>query len=362
MKRDLEVLNANKDETEKIGPVFLLRGKSQLEVDHINSGDIGATAKLQITETGHTLCDKNFPIRYEGIKLPKPCLFMSVEPKSQGDEEKISASLQRLSEEDPSFIVSRNTETKQLLIGGQGNMQLGIIVNKLKNVFGVDVNMVDQKIPYRETIKGNVTVQGRHKKQTGGAGQFGDVHIRFEHSTEPFIFEEKVVGGSVPRNFIPAVEKGLREAIEKGTLAGYPVVNIKATLLDGSYHPVDSSEMAFKQAAHIAFKKGMETAQPILLEPVMRVTIFIPDDYMGDIMGDMNKRRGRILGIEPDEMGYQKVFAEAPEAEMFKYATDLRSMTQARGYFSMEFNRYEEVPMQLAIKIVEEAKAEKNNH
>lgn len=361
MKRDLEVLNANKEENEKIGPVFLLRGKSQLEVDHINAGDIGATAKLQFTETGHTLCDKNNPIRYDGIKLPKPCLFMCVEPKSQGDEEKIGASLQRLSEEDPSFILSRNTETKQLLIGGQGNMQLAIIVNKLKNTFGVEVNMVDQKIPYRETIKGTVTVQGRHKKQTGGAGQFGDVHIKFEHSTEQFIFEEKVVGGSVPKQYVPAVEKGLREALEKGTLAGYPVVNVKATLMDGSYHPVDSNEMAFKLAAHIAFKKGMEMAQPILLEPIMRVTIFIPDDYMGDIMGDMNKRRGRILGMEPDEMGYQKVFAEAPEAEMFKYATDLRSMTQARGYFSMEFNRYEELPMQLAIKIVEEAKSERKD-
>ncbi|SCZ81980.1 elongation factor G [Acidaminobacter hydrogenoformans] len=361
VKRDQELLNANKDETEKIGPVFLLRGKNQLEVDHINSGDIGATAKLSLTETGDTLCDKSQPIRYDGINLPKPCLFMAVEPKSQGDEEKISASLQRLSEEDPSFIVSRNNETKQLLIGGQGNMQLGIIVNKLKNTFGVDVNMIDQKIPYRETIKGNVTVQGRHKKQTGGAGQFGDVHIKFEHSTEPFIFEEKIFGGSVPKQYVPAVEKGLREAMEKGILAGYPVVNVKATLIDGSYHPVDSNEMAFKMAAHIAFKKGMESAQPILLEPIMRVTIFVPDEYMGDIMGDMNKRRGRILGMEPDEMGYQKVYAEAPEAEMFKYATDLRSMTQARGYFSMEFNRYEEMPMQLAIKIVEEAK-ERNNH
>jgi elongation factor G len=362
VKRDLELLNANKEEVEKIGPVFLLRGKGQLEVDHINAGDIGATAKLQLTETGDTLCDKTQPIRFDGIKIPKPCLFMAVEPKAQGDEEKISASLQRLSEEDPSFLVSRNIETKQLLIGGQGNMQLGIIVNKLKNIFGVDVNMIDQKIPYRETIKGNVTVQGRHKKQTGGAGQFGDVHIKFEHSTEPFIFEEKIFGGSVPRNYVPAVEKGLREAMERGTLAGYPVVNIKATLVDGSYHPVDSNEMAFKLAAHIAFKKGMEIAQPILLEPIMRITIFVPDEYMGDIMGDMNKRRGRILGMEPDEMGYQKVYAEAPEAEMFKYATDLRSMTQARGYFSMEFNRYEEVPMQLAIKIVEESKTEKNNH
>lgn len=354
--KDTEVYNANKDEYEKIGPVFLMRGKNQVEVDYVNSGDIGATAKLQFTETGDTLCDKTKPIKYEGINFPRPCLYMAVEPKDKNDEEKIGTSLHRLTDEDPSFVVHRHPETKQLLIGGQGTMQLAVLVNKLKNIFKVEVNMVEQRIAYRETIKGAATVQGKHKKQSGGAGQYGDVHISFEHSTEPFIFEEKIFGGSVPRQYVPAVEKGLRECLEKGILAGYPVVNVKATLIDGSYHDVDSNEMAFKMAAHLAFKKGMEMAKPVLLEPIAKVEIYIPDEYMGDIMGDMNKRRGRIMGMEPHETGFQKVMAEAPEAEMFKYATDLRSMTQARGWFNMEFNRYEEVPMQLAIKIVEEAK------
>lgn len=359
--KDTEVLNANKDEYEKIGPVFLVRGKSQVEVDYVNSGDIGATAKLQVTETGDTLCDKTKPIVYEGINFPRPCLYMAVEPKEKGDEEKIGTSLHRLTDEDPSFTVLRNHETKQLLIGGQGTMQLGVLVNKLKNIFKVEVNMVEQKIAYRETIKGSATVQGKHKKQSGGAGQYGDVHVSFEHSTEPFIFEEKIFGGSVPRQYVPAVEKGLRESLEKGILAGYPVVNVKATLVDGSYHDVDSNEMAFKMAAHQAFRKGMEMSKPVLLEPIVKIEIYIPDEYMGDIMGDMNKRRGRIMGMEPHEAGFQKVMAEAPEAEMFKYATDLRSMTQARGWFNMEFTRYDEVPMQIAIKIVEESKQHDRN-
>jgi elongation factor G len=263
-----------------------------------------------------------------------------------------------LTEEDPSFNIDRNAETKQTLIGGQGTMQIQVITSKLKNIFGVEVVLADPRIPYRETIKGVATVQGKHKKQSGGAGQYGDVHVKFEPSNESFIFEEKIFGGSVPRQYIPAVEKGLTEACEKGILAGFPVVNVKATLLDGSYHAVDSSEMAFKLAAHIAFKRGMEQAQPVLLEPVVHVEIYIPDEYMGDIMGDMNRRRGRILGMEPDEVGYQKVIAEAPQSEMFAYATDLRSMTQARGWFSMRVVRYEEVPMQIAVKVIEKAKAE----
>ena len=356
--RDSEIFNANKDEVEKISSMFLLRGKSQVEVEQITAGDIGAFAKLALTETGDTLCDKNAPIVYPGIKFPRPCLFKSIEPKSKGDEEKISTSLHKLNDEDPSFSLERNSETHQLLIGGQGTMHLSVIVNKLKNIFGVEVLLGEQKIAYRETIKGIATVQGKHKKQSGGAGQYGDVHIKFEPSTVPFVFEEKIFGGSVPKNYIPAVEKGLQESTVKGVLAGFPVVNIKATLLDGSYHPVDSSEMAFKIAASVAFKKGMEMAQPILLEPMMHVEIFIPDEFMGDIMGDLNKRRGRILGMEPDEKGYQKVIAEAPESELFAYATDLRSMTQARGWFAMRFERYEEVPVGLAAKIIAEAKSE----
>ncbi|SHJ89737.1 elongation factor G [Paramaledivibacter caminithermalis] len=358
LTKDMEVLNANKDEKEKIGSLFMLRGKNQLECDSIVAGDIGAIAKLQYTETGDTLCDKSAPIKYHGIKFPEPCLFLAVEPKSKGDEEKIGTSLHRLTEEDPTFVVERNKETKQLLIGGQGNMQLTVITNKMKNNFGVEVDLVDPKIAFRETIKGTSSVQGKHKKQSGGAGQYGDVHIRFEPSTEEFEFAEEIFGGSVPKQYIPAVEKGLRESMEKGVLAGFPVVNVKATLFDGSYHSVDSSEMAFKIAASLAFKKGIEKANPVLLEPIMHVEVLIPEEYMGDIMGDMNKRRGRILGMEPTGDGYQRVIAEAPQAEMFKYAPDLRSMTQARGSFTMKFERYDEVPAHLAQKIIEAAKQE----
>jgi elongation factor G len=287
---------------------------------------------------------------------------MAIEPKNKGDEEKISASLAKLTEEDPTFVIQRNSETKQLLIGGQGNVQLSVIVDKLKQNFGVDVVLTSPKIAYRETIKGTASVQGKHKKQSGGAGQYGDVHIRFEPCEEDFVFAEEIFGGSVPRNFWPAVEKGIRESLEHGVLAGYPVVNVKAVLFDGSYHDVDSNEMAFKIAASLAFKKGMEAAKPVLLEPIVRVEVVIPEEYMGDVMGDMNKRRGRILGMEQLPDGSQKIVAEAPHAEMFEYAIDLRAMTQARGSFTMEFVRYEEVPTMIADKIIEKAKKEKENH
>ena len=358
IEKDMEVLNANKDKTEKVGSVFLMRGKEQLECAHVVAGDIGATAKMTYAETGDTLCDKNNPIKYKGIKVPEACLYMAIEPKAKGDEEKIGTALTKLLEEDPSLKIERNRETKQLLVGGQGNMQLMVVTNKLKNDFKVEVELVDQKIAYRETIKGSATVQGRYKKQSGGAGQFGDVHIRFEPSPEVFVFNEKIFGGSVPRQYIPAVEKGLHDCLDKGVLAGYPVVNLSATLLDGSYHAVDSSEMAFKMAASMAFKKGLVEAKPVMLEPIMHVEIVIPDDYMGDIMGDMNKRRGRILGMEPSSKGFQKVVAEAPLAEMFKYATDLRSMTQARGEFVMNFERYDEMPSNLAEKVITEKNEE----
>ncbi|MBU5438692.1 elongation factor G [Tissierella sp. MSJ-40] len=359
MTKDQELYNPDKDRTEKLGGLFVLRGKNQIDVSEIVAGDIGATSKLQVTQTGDSLSDKANPTQYERISYPQPTLFLAVEPKAKGDEEKIGTSLQRLTDEDPTFVVQRNTETKQLLIGGQGNMQLAVIIDKLKNTFGVDVKLTNPKIAYRETIKGTASVQGKHKKQSGGAGQYGDVHIRFEPCEENFVFAEEVFGGAVPRNFFPAVEKGLRDSIEHGVLAGYPVVNLKAVLFDGSYHPVDSNEMAFKIAASLAFKKGMEAAKPVLLEPIVKVEILIPEDYMGDVMGDMNKRRGRILGMEPQEDGSQLVIAEAPQAEMFEYAIDLRSMTQARGSFTMEFNRYEEVPGNIAEKIIAEAKAEK---
>ncbi len=357
--KDSEIYNVSKDKTEKLGGLFVLRGKEQIEVSEIVAGDIGATSKLSVTQTGDTLCDKSNPTLYDRIEYPQPTLFLAVEPKSRDDEEKIGTSLQRLTEEDPTFVVDRNAETKQLLIGGQGNMQLSVIIDKLKNTFGVEVNLISPKVAYRETIKGKSDVQGKHKKQSGGAGQYGDVFIRFEPCEEEFIFEEEVFGGAVPKNYFPAVEKGLVECLEEGVLAGYPVVNIKATLYDGSYHPVDSNEMAFKIAASLAFKKGVKQANPILLEPVMKVEVLVPEDYMGDVMGDMNKRRGRILGMEPQADGSQLIIAEAPQAELFEYAIDLRSMTQARGSFTMEFLRYDEVPANIAEKIIEEANADK---
>ena len=356
---DMEVYNPEKDENEKIGNLFLLRGKSQIAVENVVAGDIAAVAKLQYASTGDTLCDKNKPIKFERIVFPQPTLFMAVEPKAKGDEEKIGTGLNRLTEEDLTFVVERNAETKQTLIGGQGDMHINVITNKLRNKFGVEVQLVEQKIPFRETIKGKADVQGKHKKQSGGHGQYGDVKIRFEPVGEPFVFVDQVVGGSVPRNYIPAVEKGLRECLDNGVLAGFPVVNVKATLYDGSYHDVDSSEMAFKIAASMAFKKGMEMAKPVLLEPIMHVEIIVPEEYMGDIMGDMNKRRGRILGMEPLEDGTQKVVAEAPQTELFKYATDLRSMTQARGSFTMQFERYDEMPLHLSQKVIDEAEKEK---
>ena len=354
---DMEVLNANKDEKEKLGNPFLLRGKNQIEVKEVLAGDVAAVAKLQHTSTGDTLCSINHPIIYSGIEFSEPQLYLAVEPKAKGDEDKINHGLIKLTEEDPTFRLERNKETKQTVIKGQGELHVKVLISKLKNKFGVDVELADAKVPYRETIKGKSDVQGKHKKQSGGHGQYGDVKMRFEPCASEFEFAEEIFGGSVPRQYIPAVEKGLRECLETGALAGYPVVNIKAILYDGSYHDVDSSEMAFKIAASMAFRKGMEVAKPVLLEPIAEVKVYVPEDYMGDVMGDLNKRRGRIIGMEPQAKSFQLVIAEVPQSEMFKYAIDLRSMTQARGYFTMEFTRYEEVPQMISEKIVEAAKA-----
>lgn len=358
LKADMEVLNANKNEKEKMGTPFLLRGKEQSEVPEVRAGDIAAVSKLQHTTTGDTLCDIDHPVVFSPIDFDEPQLTLAIKPKARGDEEKISTGLQKLFEEDPSFKFERNKETKQTLIRGQGELHIKIISNKLKNKFGVDLDLEDAKVPYRETIKGKSDVQGKHKKQSGGHGQYGDVKMTFEPSKEHFEFVEKVVGGSVPKAYIPAVEKGIVESMESGVLAGQPVTNIRATLYDGSYHDVDSSEMAFKVAASIAFKKGMEQAKPVLLEPIVKVDILVPEDYMGDVMGDLNKRRGKINGMMPQENGKQLVSAEVPQAEMFKYAIDLRSMTQARGSFDMEFIRYDEVPSNLSKKIIESLIAE----
>ena len=354
----MEILNERTGKTEKLGKLFFLRGKEQQELNYAEAGDIVAVAKLQHTVSGDTLCDKNDIIRYLPLDYPSPSLYVAIEAVDKKDEDKIFSGLTRLREEDPSFVVERNDETHQTLLGGQGEMQLSIVMAKLKDRFGVEVKTVPQKIAYRETIKGTSDVQGKHKKQSGGAGQYGDVHIRFSPSQEEFEFSEELFGGSIPKNYVPAVEKGLKESMEKGPLAGCKVVNIKAVLYDGSYHDVDSNEMAFKIAASLAFKKGIAEAKPCLLEPVMRLEIIVPDDYVGDVMGDMNKRRGKILGMEPLAEGGQKLMAEAPQAELFDYAIVLRSMTQARGNFSMHFERYEEVPAQIAQKIIAAHQAE----
>ena len=353
-----EEYNERIGKTEKLGKLFFLRGKEQLELNYAEAGDIVAVAKLQNTKSGDTLCDKSDVIRYLPLDFPSPTYYIAIEALDKNDDEKMGVGLARLREEDPSFVVERNSETHQTLLGGQGDIQLGIILAKLKDRFGVSVKTVPQKIAYRETIKGSSDVQGKHKKQSGGAGQYGDVHIRFSPSDKEFEFSEELFGGSIPKNYVPAVEKGLIESLEKGPLAGCKVVNIKAVLYDGSYHDVDSNEVSFKIAASLAFKKGIVEANPCLLEPIMHVEITVPDEYMGDVIGDMNKRRGKILGMEPLSNGGQKVVAEAPQAELFDYALGLRSMTQGRGVFEMKFERYEELPKNLAEKIIAQHSAE----
>jgi len=357
MKSDSTIYNSSAGKTEKSSQLFMLRGKKQIPVDKVIAGDIGAVAKLQYTSTNDTLSDPSRPVILDKIEFPEPTLSLAIEPKSKGDEEKISAGLSKLQDEDCTFRVTTNAETRQTIVSGIGEQHLDVIMSKLKAKFGVSVNLVDPRVPYRETIKKKVKVEGKHKKQSGGHGQYGHVWIEFEHAdSEDLIFEEKIFGGSVPKQYHPAVEKGLREAMEKGVLAGYPVVNLKATLVDGSYHEVDSSEMAFKIAAKLAFKKGLPQANPVLLEPIDRVEVYVPDSYMGDVIGDLNKRRGRILGMNPVGNGMQEVVADVPAAEMFKYTNDLRSMTQGRGWFRQRFDRYEEAPPNIAQKVIEEAK------
>lgn len=358
IKSDSMVYNSNKDKTEKIGTMYFLKGKQQVPVNEIIAGDIGAVSKLQYTVTGDTLCDNAKPIIFEDIEFPQPVISMAMLPKSKNDEDKISNGLNKLLEEDPTFKVSRDLENAETIVSGMGETHLDVIACKLKSKFGVEVTLQNPQIPYRETIKKAADVQGKHKKQSGGHGQYGDVKIKFEprmDGEDSLQFVDQVVGGVVPRQYIPAVEKGLKECILHGVLAGYPVIRLKAILHDGSYHPVDSSEMAFKVAASLAYKKGLVEAQSILLEPIMYVEITVPEYYMGDIIGDINKKRGRVLGMEPCEEN-QKIIAEVPQAEMFKYATDLKSMTQARGNFTMRFERYEEVPSTEVDKIISQSK------
>ena len=358
VKLGQELYNPRSQKSEKLGSMFFVRGKQQENATEVPAGDMVALAKLQHTKTGDTLCLKAKAVTMPGINFPKPNYFVAVEPAEKKDEEKMAQGLHKLMEEDPSFVLERNVETHQSLLGGQGDIQIGIIRAKLKERYGVSVKVIPQKIAYRETIKGSSNVQGKHKKQSGGAGQYGDVWIRFSPSQQNFEFSEELFGGSIPKNYVPAVEKGLLECMDKGPLAGCKVQNVKAVLYDGSYHDVDSNEVSFKIAASLAFKKGIVAANPCLLEPIMKLEITVPEKYTGDVMGDMNKRRGRILGMEPTDNGKTKLLAEAPQSELFDYAIVLRAMTQARGTFTVEFSKYEELPAHLAEKVIEAHKAE----
>ncbi len=362
VKPDTTLLNMRTGSTEKIGKVYMVRGKKQQEVPYICAGDIGAVSKLANTNTGDTLCSSTRPVILPGVSFDAPHLSMSVHAKNKADEEKISAGLSRLMEEDPTIGYYHNHETHERILSGLGEQHLDVVVSKLKSKFGVDVTLDVPKVPYRETIRKKVKVQGRHKKQSGGHGQFGDVWIEFEPGTNDELeFNETVFGGSVPKNFFPAVEKGLIEACRKGTLAGFPMVGLKATLVDGSYHPVDSSEMAFKLAAALAYKTGIPQANPVLLEPVGSLKAYVPNDNTGDVMGDINKRRGRVLGMVPsEEDNLTCVEAEVPMAEMGDFSTLLRSLTQGRGHFKFEFVRYEEAPQPVAQKVIEANKVEED--
>jgi len=360
IKQDAQVLNSNKEKTEKMTQPFNMRGKTQIPAEEVVAGDIACVAKLQDTGTGDTLCDRSRSIQFPRIDFPEPVISFAVQPKAKGDEEKVGSGLSRFVDEDPTFRVERKTETRQMVISGMGELHLEVIINKLRQKFGVEVELTTPKVPYKETIKKSTKVEKKYKKQSGGRGQYGHVFIELEplELEKEFEFEEKIFGGVVPKQYIPAVEKGIKEAMDEGVLAGYPVQGVKAILFDGSYHPVDSSEMAFKIAASQAFKQAVEQANPILMEPIMEVEVTVPESYMGDIMGDINSRRGKIQGMDPSD-GLQTIRALAPMAEMFRYAIDLRSLTQSRGIFSMKFKHYEEVPSHISEQIVAASKEEK---
>ncbi len=364
LKPDMAIYNYDKDTEEKISKVYIMQGKTPVEVKELHAGDIGAVAKLSNTTTGDTLSTKAKPITYGRPEISIPYNYMRYKAKNKGDEDKISGALAKLMDEDLTLKAVNDTENRQTLLYGIGDQQLEVAVSMLLNRYKVEIELSKPKVAFRETIRKKVKVQGKHKKQSGGHGQYGDVHMEFEPSGNleaAYEFDEKVFGGAVPKNFFPAVEKGIQESVLKGPLAAYPVVGVKATLVDGSYHPVDSSEMAFKTAAKIAFKKGFMEASPVLLEPIVSLKVTAPDKYTGDIMGDLNKRRGRVLGMVPDHKGNQIIEADVPMAEIIGYSTELRSMTGGMGNYSYTFNRYEQAPSDVQEKEIKEraAKVEK---
>jgi elongation factor G len=360
MRSDSTYHNQTKGKSEKFGPLQIPQGKTMIPVGEVHAGDFFAVTKLRETTTGDTLCDPAHPIVFHSVEVPEPSITFAIEPKSRGDEDKISNALARIAEEDPSIKYSRDAQTKQLLLAGSGQLHVEVTVSKLRKRYGVEVILKTPKIPYRETIRGKADVQGRHKKQTGGHGQFGDCWIKIEPLARggKFEFANEIFGGSIPRNFVPAVEKGIVESAARGFLAGYPVVDFKVILYDGSYHPVDSSEMAFKIAGSIAFKKAMEEANPVLLEPIMNVEIFAPQEYAGALTGDLTGRRGRLQGMDM-KRDIQIIKAQVPMAEMVSYAPVLTSVTGGRGSYHMEYSHYDEVPAHIAQKIIEEANKDK---
>lgn len=358
MSADQTPVNARTGEPERLGKLIYTIGKKQEDTAFISAGDIGAVTKLSATVTGDTLCDPKRVVKLDGMEFPEPCLSMAVKVTKKGEEGKVAQGMLRLMEEDPTMTFTQNNETHQQILSGLGEQHLDVIVSKLKNKFGVDVTLEKARVAYRETIRKTVKVQGKHKKQSGGHGQYGDVWIEFSpHDGEDLIFEENVFGGSVPRNFFPAVEKGLQDCVKHGMLAGYPMVGLKAVLLDGSYHPVDSSEMAFKTAASLAYKAAIPQAGPALLEPIGNLKVWVPDSNTGDIISELNKRRGRVLGMNPDENGMQMIEGEVPMSEMGDFSTMLRSTSQGRGNFKLTFERYELLPSNLEADVIAEAKA-----
>ncbi len=360
LKADSGVYNSRSDKEERIGQVFVIRGKNQIPVREIAAGDIGGVAKLSETSTGDTLCDRGKPIVLPAIEFPRPIFSLAIEPKSKGDEDKLGTALQRMADEDPAFSTRRDAEVKQTIISGMGEAHLDSVLDRMARKFGVEVNSSIPRVPYKETIRKSAKAEGKHKKQTGGHGQFGVAFVEIEPLPrgEGFEFVDKIVGGAIPRQFIPAVEKGIREGMEEGVIAGYPVTDIRATLYDGKFHPVDSSELSFKIAGSLALKGAFQEAQPYILEPIMNVEILVPDAFMGDVMGDLNAKRGRIMGMEQSG-GLQLIKAQVPLSEMFRYSIDLRSLTGGRGTFTMEFSHYEEAPGNVAEKIIAAYKAEK---
>lgn len=359
---DSQIYNTNKEQVEKINQIYIVKGKNQIAVGKLFTGDIGAVVKLQYTQTNDTLATKAKPVKYDPIEFPSPMLGYAIAPKTKADEDKMSFALQRILEEDKSLNFVKNNETHEQVLYAMGDQAIDVVRNKLKNKYKVEIDMKEPKVQYRETIRGKVEAEGKHKKQSGGAGQYGHVWLRFEPcDSEEMVFEEEVFGGAVPKQYFPAVEAGLRECMEKGVLAGYKVVGVKATLYDGSYHDVDSKEIAFKAAARLAYKAGMPKAKPILLEPIGKVVVYIPEEYTGAIVGDFNKRRGMIMGMEMTEDGDQRIDAEVPMAEMTKYSTELRSMTQGRGSYTIVFDRYEPAPNNVAEKVIKSAEKDEDD-